>query len=413
MDWATVRIGDLGRVVTGKTPPSSLPAMFVGDVPFFTPSDMEYDKRDVEPERHVSADWDPRRRVLLPDQSVCVVCIGATIGKVCMTKRASHTNQQVNSVVVDKERFDPSFVYYSLRLAGDELKSKATGAATPIINKSSFSDVTIRAPSQETQQRIAAILGAYDDLIEVNRRRVALLEELARELFEEWFVRFRFPGYEDVPLVDTPNGSLPYGWDWGAVSDIAEKTGTNHNPSTTPDEKFAHFSLPAFDANRTPAINQGDEIKSNKTEFSAPVVLVSKLNPRIPRVWHVQADHSHRQLASTEFVPLAPSGPYGSSLLWVMVSDASFRDRLVGMAGGTSTSHQRVKPKDILATPIPLAPSAVIEQANGHIGPLVELSLNLTATNRDLAAARDLLLPRLISGQLSVETAERELEDAA
>lgn len=318
---------------------------------------------------------------------------------------------------VDPRQADPAFVFWMLQHHYEtrdllQFHTQHTGVArfqfTVFSKTFEFS-----LPPLETQQRIAAILGAYDDLIEVNRRRVAVLEEMARGLFEEWFVRFRFPGHEDVPIVDTPDGPLPEGWKWGTVSDIAEKTGANHNPSSTPDETFAHFSLPAFDAGHYPALDQGEDIKSNKTEFSSPAVLVSKLNPRIPRVWHVRVDYPQRQLASTEFVPLAPVGACSSSLLWVMVSDASFRDRLVRMAGGTSTSHQRVKPKDILATPIPLAPSKTFEQANEHVEPLVELSLNLEAANRSLAASRDLLLPRLISGQLSVEAAERELEDAA
>jgi len=313
-------------------------------------------------------------------------------------------------------RTDPGFAFYlsaSDWVRGPAIGSMSGASGRQRADASAIKQAEVPAPPLQTQRRIAAILGAYDDLIEVNRRRVAVLEEMARGLFEEWFVRFRFPGHEAVPILDTPDGPLPEGWRWGTVSDIAEKTGTNHNPSSTPNETFAHFSLPAFDAGRTPAFDQGEDIKSNKTQFSAPVVLVSKLNPRIPRVWHVPDDLPHRQLASTEFVPLAPTGACSSSLLWVMVSDASFRDRLVRMAGGTSTSHQRVKPKDILATPVPLAPSEIFERANKYVEPLIALSLNLEAENRRLAASRDLLLPRLISGQLSVEAAERELEAAA
>ncbi len=411
IEWQTYRISDLGRIVTGKTPPSSQPGLFDGQIPFITPSDMSYDHRDISTERFVSADWDSKKRTLLPARAVCVVCIGATIGKTCMTIKPSQTNQQLNSVIVDHDHFDQGFVYYALRTKVGELVSRAAGAATPILNKTAFSEVEIDAPALLTQRRIASILGAYDDLIEVNRRRIAVLEEMARVLFEEWFVRFRFPGHEAATIEDTPNGPLPQGWSWGIVADVATVVGRSISPGVLPDEVFAHYSLPAFDAGRHPSLDVGDKIKSNKLEFQAPIILVSKLNPRFPRVWYISENLSQRQIASTEFVPLFPSN---GKLAWVYatVRSAAFTERLTAMAGGTSTSHQRVKPKDILNTPIAIPTGDLLNKAEQALSPIFEMVRAAEAANRSLAASRDLLLPRLISGQLSVAQAERELEAA-
>src|SRR6266699_6581356 len=104
-----------------------------------------------------------------------------------------------------------------MRVMREQLKSRAAGAATPILNKSAFSAISIDVPPLPIQRRIASVLGAYDDLIEVNRRRIALLEEMTLGLFEEWFVRFRFPGHETVPIAETPDGLLPGGWTWGTA----------------------------------------------------------------------------------------------------------------------------------------------------------------------------------------------------
>lgn len=268
-------------------------------------------------------------------------------------------------------------------------------------------------PPLDTQRRIASILGAYDDLIEVNRRRVAVLEEMARGLFEEWFVRFRFPGHESVPLVDTPDGPLPQGWVWGTLGDIGASTGKSITPSAHTETTFAHYSLPAFDTGRAPAMDRGETIKSNKIHVQGPVVLVSKLNPRIPRVWLVPEHNECTQVASTEFVPIQSKGGMPLSYIFSIVNSESFRDRLVGMAGGTSTSHQRVKPKDVFATPIACAPADLVSRAGETLSSLYDLVSQLERANRALAASRDLLLPRLISGQLSVEAAEKELELAA
>ena len=158
------------------------------------------------------------RRIQLPKKSTCVVCIGATVGKVCMTERTSVSNQQINSIIPTIGEFDPDFVYYISTTLRDALVAFAGGAATPIINKSAFSSIKLLVPELETQRKIAAILSAYDELIENNRRRIALLEKLAEEIYREWFVRLRFPGHEKMKLKNRPLRefiSEYVGGDWG------------------------------------------------------------------------------------------------------------------------------------------------------------------------------------------------------
>jgi len=337
------------------------------------------------------------------------------VGRV-LTDKAVMLNQRVGRFEdINTDAIIPDYLFQALQAPEirERLVKLGYGAAQPNISPKLIASVEIPLPPLETQHRIASILGAYDDLIEVNRRRIAVLEEMARGLFEEWFVRFRFPGHEAVPILDTQDGPLPEGWTWGTLADIGQASGKSLNPSAFPDETFAHYSLPAFDGGRSPVADQGSAIKSNKLHFDEPVVLVSKLNPRIPRVWFVPKTTEVRQLASTEFVPIKSNNGLPLAYVFAIVSGEQFRNRLVGMAGGTSTSHQRVKPKDILGTPVALAPRQLVMEAGEHLSPVYRLVVQLEAANRSLAASRDLLLPRLISGQLSVAEAERELEEAA
>lgn len=220
VDLCTLRIGDLGRVVTGKTPPSSQPELF-GDLhPFLTPTDINGFSRYIEPARYLSFEGSNyQRRLALPKRAICVVCIGATIGKVCMTTRMSFTNQQINSVVVNENEHDPFFVYQLLTTLRDELKSNAGGAATPIINKTAFSNIEIRVPPLAVQKRIASVLSAYDELIENSQRRIELLEAMARAVYREWFVLFRLAGHETTPRMASVLGDIPAGW---AVKSIQE-----------------------------------------------------------------------------------------------------------------------------------------------------------------------------------------------
>jgi type I restriction enzyme S subunit len=147
MDWQALRISDLGRIVTGRTPPSEITGLFGDGVPFITPTDITDSNRFVRTDRGLSAAGEAHLgRIMLPERAVCFVCIGATIGKMCMTDRPSVTNQQVNSVIVDRRHHCPEFVYYLLRSKVDDIKGRAGGAATPIINKTAFSEVEVLVP---------------------------------------------------------------------------------------------------------------------------------------------------------------------------------------------------------------------------------------------------------------------------
>ena len=144
-------------------------------------------------------------------------CIGNTIGKCGIASENCLTNQQVNSIIVNREN-NPHFVYYALIRNRPMIRGigLSGGAAQPIINKSTFSAVQIDVSERVTQDAIADILSAYDDLIENNRRRIALLEQAARELYREWFVRLRFPGHESTRIVD----GVPEGWERKTYADL-------------------------------------------------------------------------------------------------------------------------------------------------------------------------------------------------
>lgn len=195
-----------------------------------------------------------------------------------------------------------------------------------------------------------------DDLIENNRRRIEVLEEMARSIYREWFVKFRFPGHQDVPLVDSPMGKIPCGWRVGALSETAVVSRISVKPCDHPDTIFDHYSLPAFDEGQVPARQLGSEIRSNKYLIAQPSLLVSKLNPRIDRTWLAGYESVLTAIASTEFVVTTPTDAWSLEWLYLVVKSEAVRNRLVSMSGGTSTSHQRVKPQDFLNTPLVLPP---------------------------------------------------------
>jgi type I restriction enzyme S subunit len=398
----TVRIGDLGRVVTGKTPPSSKPELFGELHPFLTPTDIDGFARYIEPARFLSPKGHEfQHRLMLPERAVCVVCIGATIGKVCMTSRPSFTNQQINSVVVNEDEHDPFFVYHLMTTLRDELKSNAGGAATPIINKTAFADIEVNVPPLPIQQRIAGILSAYDGLIENSQRRIRILEEMARALYREWFVHFRFPGHESVPRVPSPLGEIPLGWEVKTLGDVAEVNRAQINARTAPAE-LQYIDISSVSPGRIDSITTyafADAPGRARRIVQHGDVLWSCVRPS--RRSHAQVMHPERNIiASTGFAVLtARTVPF--TFLYFATTTDEFVAYLTNNATGaaypavTATTFERA---NLLIPPAPL-----LGQFGDTTMAMVEQIHVLQRQTQKLRGSRDLLLPRLLSGQINVE----------
>ena len=257
-------------------------------------------------------------------------------------------------------------------------------------------------PPVEIQHLIAAPITAIDDLIDNNRRRIEVLEEMAQAIYREWFVHFRFPGHENATFVDSPLGPIPEDWEIAPLSRIAAVTRSTVHPSERPDETFRHYSIPAYDEYRLPVVELGDEIRSGKYEVVEPCVLLSKLNPRIPRTWYFDAVSDIPAVASTEFLVLTTQPGCSLEHIYLSVSAPDFQARLQALTGGTSGSHQRAKPGDVMALELVVPPPEIIDTALFWSAPSLSLQRSLIEQNARLALVRDLLLPRLVSGEIDV-----------
>jgi len=173
------------------------------------------------------------------------------------------------------------------------------------------------------------------------------------------------------------------------------------------DAEVEHFSLPAFDKGQIPAIDLGATIKSNKTIVPPQAVLLSKLNPEIPRVWMPETHSQRQQVSSTEFLAFTAKGGAGRSLLFCLFSDERFREMLHGMVTGTSKSHQRISPPSLLGRAVITGAPELFSRFEQLVAPFLERVRANRAESRTLAQTRDLLLPRLMSGALRVAEVER------
>jgi type I restriction enzyme S subunit len=283
-------------------------------------------------------------------------------------------------------------------------------------------DFPITLPPLDEQRAIAHILGTLDDKVELNRRMNETLEAMARALFKSWFVDFdpvrakaegRDPGlpksladlfpdsFEDSNLEE-----IPKGWAIGRFGEVVEQLRDQENPLASPDALFRHFSIPAFDEGQSPKPEYGESVKSLKLRVPAGVVLLSKLNPEIERVWMVDVRSGERAVCSTEFLVLRARSPFTRSYVYCLTRSPLFRKQIEGLVTGTSKSHQRAQVDSILNLAVVVPPSPIVSAFDHCAAGLLARTLECRRESLTLSALRDTLLPKLISGQLRVKDAD-------
>ena len=284
------------------------------------------------------------------------------------------------------------------------------------LNLKDIRRLPIPLPPSYAIASISEISEALTDRIALLRETNATLEAIAQALFKSWFVDFDpvrakqqglaptgmdeataalFPESFEAPAM----GPIPKGWRIGVVGDLVEHHRGSMNPAAQPEQLFEHFSLPAFDDGQRPAIEAGAAIRSNKTSVPSNAVLLSKLNPHIPRVWLPFGSGSHA-VCSTEFLPMQPRNTDSKEFIYCAFSASTFSERLRQLVTGTSNSHQRVKPENVLTLGAVLPPAKLVEAFTAITRPMFEKVGRNRQQAQTLATLRDTLLPRLISGQL-------------
>lgn len=227
-EWGILKVVDIGRVVTGKTPPTKNRAFYNGTHPFIRIPDMG-DSVYVSDSEVTLSDIGAEylKRSLIPADSVMVSCI-ATIGRVGLTSRESFTNQQINSIIPDHELVDPKYLYYYFNHSKEYLISLGGGGSVYTnISKSKFENLYVSVPKIGEQKAIAEILSSLDDKIELNRQMNKTLESIAQALFKQWFVDFEFPDKHGKPyksnggkMVKSDLGEIPKGWAAGTYNSV-------------------------------------------------------------------------------------------------------------------------------------------------------------------------------------------------
>jgi type I restriction enzyme S subunit len=331
-----------------------------------------------------------------------VMTTRGSIGKVAICPSwasGSVINAQMLLLRADGVDLEAKYLFHALRSQPfqDRIKGFASGSAQPQIPMRDLKQIEFSAPDILSQRRIVSILSAYDDLIENNTRRIEILEEMARRLYEEWFVQFRFPGHEGVEFKESELGLIPEGWVVSCLGDIAEEIREAVHPSSvSPDTPYIGLEHLPRRSITLREWGSADSVSSGKLFFRRGDVLFGKIRPYFHKV--VIAPFSG--ICSSDTILIRPKK---DNFLGVVLCCSS-SDKFVDYATQTSngTKMPRADWKVLKNYPVLIPSDGILSDFNSFVLGVVGQARNLMLKNVNLRAQRDLLLPKLISGEIDV-----------
>jgi len=379
-----VKIKEIGKVITGKTPSTFDPSNFNGSYPFITIPDLKNQRYIEKTERTLSEKGaEVMKNLKLPPKAVMVSCL-ATVGEIGITVKESFTNQQINSVICNENKVVPEFLYYYLKYAKPRLL-KYSGSVYTNISKSKFEDFEIEIPEDiNEQKRIADILSAFDEKIELNNKINKILEEMAQAIFKEWFVKS-----EKLKMKSEKLGSLvdtQYGY-----------------TETASDKEIGPKFLRVKDINKTDWIDwnsvpycriEEENLKKYKLK-KGDIVIARMADPGKVGIIEREVNAVFGSYLIRLQIKSSKITPY---FLYYYLKSPLYQNFVLGAS--TGTTRKSINAKMMVNCDILIPPKEILEKFEMVVSRIRQkINLNLVE-NQKLAALRDLLLPKLMSGEI-------------
>ena len=397
-----VKLKDIGKVVTGKTPSTKDPLNFISEVPFVTTVDLNNGFNMTHTERFISnKGFNSIFNNTISGISVLVNCIGSDMGNVGITNMTCATNQQINAITNIKGFCNPYYLYYCLILKKDYMRTIAGETAVPILSKSVFENIEIDLPSKDIQDKIVSILSNIDNQIERNNAMTKRLQVLAQTTYSRWFNQFEFPNNEGKPYKS--NGGelvynkelgkeIPIDWEVKTLGDLIKKVTPNFDYSS---------NLPTIDLSVMPSssfmlneLNESKNFTSNLFAMEKGNILFGSIRPYLKKAGIAPCNgvvagtvHQYKEI-DKDFYNFA---------LMTMVQD-SFFDYALQVATGTKMPV--VSSDNLLNYKVPFN-KEIVKKFQDSFN-LVGITCNCVMQNQELNKLKEKLLPLLINGQLNI-----------
>ncbi|KZC20081.1 MULTISPECIES: restriction endonuclease subunit S [Rhodanobacter] len=399
---------EVGSVARGKSRhrPRNDPQLYGGAYPFVQTGDVkaapfylrEFDQTYNEKGLAQSKLW--------PPGTLCIT-IAANIADTAILAMPACFPDSIIGFTADPKESDAKYVKYCLDTYKQRIRAISQGTTQDNLSVEKLLSFRFRIPDCAVQKKIAAVLSAYDDLIENNRRRIALLERMAEQLYREWFVRFRFPGYQQAKFLK----GVPLGWETELASQffgyMRGKSYTSEELSDDP-KQAPFITLKSFnrgggyraDGLKRFSGRHKPEQLVRQNDIVMAVTDMTQGREVIGRAARVPDFGVHGAVISMDVIKLVPK-TISASFLYSYLRLSGFGEFIKEFANGTNVLH--LKPDLVTRQRITMPPEILRDQFSAIIEPIFEQIDTLSKANGPLEASRDLILPRLISGKLRVD----------
>lgn len=403
--WKPHKLSEIGSVVGGATPSTTVDAYYNGDIPWLTPKDLSnFHERYIERgERNITkSGLNSCSAQLLPAGSV-LFSSRAPIGYVAIAKNPIATNQGFKSIIPNPEKVDSLFLYYLLKYNKDNIEAMGSGTTFKEVSGATMKNIEVYLPEDLDEQRqIAGILGSLDDKIELNRRINANLEAQAQALFRSWFVDFE--PFRDGPFVDSELGKIPQGWKVGTINEIIQILSGYAFKSDTFTEAGPYRLITIKNVQDGSLNIDGaaylSEIPDKMPQHCYLAIgdILLSLTGNVGRVCIVDRDGL---LLNQRVAKLQPKDKRNIFFTYALFRQDSFKQYLIQIAKGTAQLN--LSPVETSDTKIVLPNQDILLQF-GEIGqPLFDNIVSNCKEIITLSALRDTLLPKLIAGEIAIE----------
>ena len=398
--WKTAKLDELGFVGRGKSRhrPRNAAILYSGSYPFFQTGDIkaanfyltEYTQTYSEEGLAQSKLWKPG--------TLCIT-IAANIAESAILGIEGCFPDSVVGFVADPDKADVRFIKYYMEILKLQMQSVSRGTTQDNLSVDKLLSFDFCVPSLLLQRRIAGILSAYDELIENNQRRIRILEDMARSLYREWFVHFRYPGHESVPLIDSPLGQIPQGWEVKKLAELTSFLSRGLSPSYDDDGASLVINQKCIRDQRLslePARRQKKPIPDDKLVRFGDVLINSTGVGTLGRVAQIYSNLENCTV-DTHVTIVRPGDNtdldfFGCAL---QGQQENFERLGVGATGQTELGRAVIGQVELI-----IPPNTLQARFGALVRPMRAVATTLSNQTANLRRTRDLLLPRLLSGQV-------------
>jgi type I restriction enzyme, S subunit len=413
IDFQKVKIGDVGKVITGRTPKTSVPENFGDGFMFLGPTDLHKHFIITNSEKVITEKGLASiKSATIDGLSICVGCIGWDMGNVALVEGKCATNQQINSITNIKNEYNPFYIYYWLKGKKDFLYQQASVTRTPILNKTGFSNIEIDLPNKIHQDNVASVLVTIDKKIELNNKINAELETMAKLIYDYWFVQFDFPDANGKPYKSSGGKmvyneelkrEIPDGWEAQELGEFEKNIITGKTPSTSNQDYFG---------GDIPFICIGD-VRGNMHITKTELTLSTKGADKQKNKYIPEGAICVTCIASPGLVGFATQDSQTNQQLNTVVCNQFenryflyfyLKDYFRFAKAKSGNTFANMNKGDFSSIKVIKPSNTVLKDFSSRLKPTIEKILVSSKESNELANLRDWLLPMLMNGQVTVNT---------